>query len=271
MGNHFLMKAKHKVKSNSSLLLTVGAVVGLGTTVYFVARGQMRADDILAERGKMVDLEDKETKIVPGKKEVFDLTWQCYIPAAISTGVTLACIIGSQVISRKQIIGLMGTVGALTASRNQLEEAIREKYGDDALKELKKRMTMKQSDPEEKTVFVRVIAEETGNGDLLCYEGYSGRWFRSSREAVEEAEKTYNHELKENHYSSFNDLYDLFGIEESHFGNEYGYVDTEHESIVDERGVIFENTLVRAADSGKGEDVLYIDIYTYPIEYFYEY
>ena len=275
---NFLSKTKYKIKGKSNVILSIGAILGLGATVVLVARGQMKADAILAERDKVFDSgidpdSEPEVEVVHSKKENFDLTWKCYILPAVSTGFTLFCIIGSHYISMKQIAALSSSLAFMTANRNQLEKAIREKYGDDVLNELKSRMSLR-SGPKEKEkeiIFEKVVAEITGRGDLLCFEGYSGRWFRSSEEAVREAMDRFEEHVKENEYIPFNDLYDLLGIEQSHFGYEYGYLNTEYDDNIEagDEPIRYEINVV--FEEKKGEDVLYLDIYTYPIEYFYEY
>ena len=260
-----------KTKKNSNYILAAGAVIGLGATVYFVAKGQMRADEILAKRKEEADPEIEE---VLTKKELLKMTWKCYIPAAISTGATLFCIVGSTYISAKQIAALTASVAAIRASRDQLEQAIREKYGDEALVELKKKMTLFK--PEKEVVIIKTTAEETGNGDLLCFEGYSGRWFRSSPEAVKKAIDELEDQIRRYDCASLNDFYRFLGIEETHFGNEHGWIDYEYDSCVEEYRDGDDWMPIRIEtfqdfDWHMGEDVLYMDIYTYPIESYYEY
>ena len=82
--------------------------------------------------------------------------------------------------------------------------------------------------------------EETGHGNLLCYETYGGRLFRASEEWVQKAISTfvenYNracrmfdedpaHEYYE--VFSFNDLYKLLNIIGSEFGDRFGYTNIE--------------------------------------------
>ena len=58
---------------------------------------------------------------------------------------------------------------------------------------------------------VRPIIEQTGKGDLLCYESNSGRWFRSSEEFVKKVIDQLNKE------SLFDD-YDTISMDELFIG-----------------------------------------------------
>lgn len=264
MKNNRLKVIKDKAYNNRSLFLTGGAVIGLGTSIFFTARGQMKADEIMAEKRASGEFDE-----TTGKKEKFKATWKCYVPVMISGVLTLICIVTSQYISRKEIAGLAASLGVLAANRDNLEKAIKEKYGEDALVELREKiLPYKKPEVKDGKKEDRFPAEETGNGDLLCYEGYSGRWFRSSKEAVEEAEEAYNLRFKDGEYLSYNDFYELLGIEASHFGHQFGYPNPI-EYYNNENGIEFENSIFY--DEEIGENVLYIDVFTYPFECWFEY
>lgn len=263
-------KLRGKTRKYQPAIMAAGAVVGLGATIFFVARGQMKADDILAEAKRVYDSDrDTDVEVILGKRELFDLTWTCYIPAAISASATLFFIIGGSYISMKQIATLTSSLAFMSASRGKLEEAIKEKYGEDALKELKEKMHIGR--PEKQVVVVKTVAEETGMGDLLCFEGYSGRWFRSSEEAVKEAIRWLQEKVVRDECAAFNDFYDLLKIEQTHFGYEYGWINTAYDSNVEQDGDPIRMELCKVFVEEKGEEVLFIDIYTYPIESWYEY
>ena len=255
--NNRIKILRAKAYNNRSIILTGGAIIGLGATAILTAKGQMKADEIIAE------------KRPSGKKELIKSTYKCYIPAMVSGVLTLVCIVTSQYISRKEIAGLAASLGVLAANRDNLEKAIKEKYGEDALVELREKI-LPYKKPEVKAGKVddRFPAELPGKGDLLCYEGYSGRWFRSCEEAVKEAEEEYNLRFKDGDYLSFNDLYELLGIKSSSFGNKFGYPHP-FEYYNPEDGIEFENSIFY--DEEIGENVLYIDIFTYPFEDWMEY
>ena len=105
--------------------------------------------------------------------------------------------------------------------------------------------------------------EDTGNGEILCLEGYSGRYFYSSFLAVDEALRIWSDAFSKGEYVCFNDLYKLLGIAETHFGWQYGYPANEDyynfkEGIEYECNYIHDPTLDRP--------IYCIDIYLYPME-----
>lgn len=295
MKGKFIYGLKHGLNKNGSLLLAGASLVGFGVTVIFVARGQMKADAVIAERNQLyvsnpfnsddvtvTEGEDvdhiSDTEVVPkiSMREYFDLTWHYYIPAAISGVVTVGCIIGSQYISRRQVAGLMASVAAVTVNRDRLEQIVREKYGDEAIDELKKKLTLTKTPSEDShdilrnDLFIQVPAEETGYGDLLCYEGYFGRWFRSSEEEVRKALDMISEEFKNGMYVSYNDIYDELGIERSDIGYEFGWCHDD-DYYYTERGIQF--LIEKKFDEKRGEDVLafYVKSSEFlPMQGFYE-
>lgn len=61
---------------------------------------------------------------------------------------------------------------------------------------------------------VRPIIEQTGQGELLCYESVSGRWFRSSQESVETAIHTLNQKCENPEYNTIgmDELFDALKL-----------------------------------------------------------
>ena len=88
--------------------------------------------------------------------------------------------------------------------------------------------------------FWRPSIEYTGFGTQLCYEAYGGRWFRSSERKVRDAVDLFCMDLAQGNYINFNDLYAGLGIEQTHFGAQWGYSPD--------------------ADSGWGYSTIYFDV-----------
>lgn len=117
----------------------------------------------------------------------------------------------------------------------------------------------------------RPTIEITGNGNLLCYEGFFGRWFRSSENCVREAMDKFMQLYAEGNYINYNDLYSLLNIAVTHAGNEYGYSPSE------DYRCDMEFDIVRIPEDenfeGMHEEVLVLEPagrYSYPIDCYME-
>ena len=75
----------------------------------------------------------------------------------------------------------------------------------------------------------RPSVEYTGHGNDLIYDGYGGRIFRANekwvRDGCEKFVKRYTD--GDGDWVNYNDLYKLWGIEETDFGAKYGYSPSE--------------------------------------------
>ena len=240
------------VKGKRSLLLTGGTMLGAGLSCYLTAKGQQKADLILAEHaGEDLTWKDK-----------LRLTWKCYIFAGGALGLTIAGIGCNEYINTKEIALLGGSVWALAASKNQLEAAFREKYGDEAVDEIKNKVRQglgfeeKKEVVKPKVVYQYVNAEPTGHGNQLFRDESTGRTFRSSIEHVKWSIETFNMELLENEFATYNDLYSLWGIEETQWGLNNGWIgDYNYDPEKGVRFIIHEPVY----DPKFGETVVYID------------
>lgn len=98
-------------KANSSTILSGIAVAGVFTTAFLVGEATPKAMTLIA------DAEEQKAKSItpmnkPGENvverteltvwESMKATWKCYIPAILSGGLTVACIIGANNISHKK-------------------------------------------------------------------------------------------------------------------------------------------------------------------------
>ena len=206
-------------------------------------------------------------------KEKLKANWKHYIPTGIVAIATCGCIIMSNHISHAEIAGLLGTAAYLTANRKQLEKKLKDAVGEETFDKIKSEIEQKQANRE---LIHHQTIEETGYGNVLCIEGYSGRLFRSSMEHVDEAIMKFKDYFRGNYCCSMNDFYRFLGIEETLFGWQYGYVNNE-EWFYDEEGLDIKAHLIPVNEQVNpdpyNEDIYVIDFDpgSYPMECWQEY
>lgn len=228
-----------------SSLATAGVI---GTGALSIRAGKKTA---------MAELEPKEK------------TWKFYIPPVLSGVATIGCLWADHKISVEQIAVLTVSCGYLAANRDALERQIENRFGKDELHEIKKEVSAEiDHKPWGKITIPRGV-EETGKGNLLVIEGYSGRVFRSSIASVNAGIRAFNKRIKNNHgYCSLNDLYECLGIWQTHFGHQYGWPGNPdyYDDFLDD-GIPLHCEYIEHP-IGLDEPVYYIDIpaYYYPME-----
>jgi hypothetical protein len=67
----------------------------------------------------------------------------------------------------------------------------------------------------------------TGNGDVMCYDDLTGRYFFSSMEKLRSAVNTINKKILDSGYASLTELYDEFGLKATAFSEEVGWKDNQ--------------------------------------------
>lgn len=223
------------ISKNKSGILTVLTSVGVAATGYLGVRAGKKSEK-------------------DGEK------WTNYIPVAAVGTVTIAGIVVNHRINVKQIAALGATAAYLAANRDAIEESVKERFGEDALNDIRADARKKTADVDRRSL----VAETTGNGDLLCFEGYSGRWFRSDEESVRKAIRTLDERFRDGEYLCLNDFYELLGIEPTHFGHQFGWAANEDYYDYKRDGIAIKATFMN--DLSRNEPVLAIEIFTYPME-----
>lgn len=208
--------AQKLVADNSPTILTVAAVAGVLTTVVLVAKAAPKAHmDILNEQSERADELDLTDKVL--------LSYRHYIPATVTGGITIACIIGANTINMKRTSALAGAVG--------LSEIAFKNYRDKVVEHIGEKKETKVHDEVMQDVVSRnPLADNqviiTGNGTALFLDNFAERYFESDMESVRRAVNDINEQIFGSDSASLNDFYNRIGIKGSKIGDEVGWTQT---------------------------------------------
>lgn len=208
-----LMKdASRYLKTNSSSILTGCAVAGLVTTAALAIKGTFDASEKIEEA-----VEEKQEPLT--KKEVAKTVWKSYIPM-VATGVATAwCIIGAQKINAEKFYA-MASVASMTHARfDEYKDAVIAKFGEAKEAEVQHEIARKQIE-EHPVSSCEVI---NVGGDVLCFDAWSGRYFRSTMEKIRGAVNDVNADINRGTASSLNDFYYLINLGSNDGGDFYGW------------------------------------------------
>jgi hypothetical protein len=218
-------KAQHLkflVGDNSPLILTSMGVVGTVGTAYLTGRASFKAARILDQENTEfpveVDLEyeDEEGDLV--KDEILKtnlstvgkvkLVWKLYIPPVAAGATTIACIVAANKISSKKIAALALAGGISERAFQEYKDKVIEKLGD--RQDTKIRDEIAQDRVNKNTTSQQVVL--AGDGEVLCFDLTSGRYFKSTVEDIKRAENKVNWELIHYGYSNLTTFYDELGL-----------------------------------------------------------
>ena len=256
----------HTIKIHGPAILTVLGCVGVPVTAYLSGKAAVKSNDMEWNELEIRKVMKQDPAPLTTKDRI-SLCWKNYIPTVISGGLTIASIIGSNRLSAKEIAMLSASCAGLMSYKAQLEQEIRKRYGEEVLEDIRKSV-------DEKHAKVLIYPEDTGNGDLLCFDAFGGRWFYSSEDAVNMALCELNDEFMNESieldndsvlrggYRCYNDLYQKWGISETHFGWMWGWPPNPD---------YFDGPILWRVQKVEGfqqldEPVLIIEPLTYPME-----
>lgn len=200
---------KRIVRDATPFVLTGAAIVGVGLTGFFAAKGALKARDILES--------EKELES-PFKRKV-ELTWKEFVPALSAAAVTGACVVGLHGVLGRRIASIAAATTVVETQLNKLKTAVK----DVATPQLREEIQNAAARPAAREMEPPVAADDLAEGSQLCFEAYSGRYFIASMEDVRGGINDVNAQINSNFYASLNDLYDALGLERLRYGDDVGW------------------------------------------------
>lgn len=209
-----LVKNAGKLASdNSPAILTAISVAGVvSTTVLAVKATPEAMRDIWDAESEMTDLLTPKDKV--------KLCWKHYVPALTMGAMTIACIISANTISTKRNAALMSLYTFTEKSLHEYQEKVKETFGEN--KEQKVRDDIAQDRVNADPVSSKQVII-TGNGDVLCYDTLSGRYFENNIESIRQAVNSLNQLILMDGYASQNEFHHLIGLPPTKLGEELGW------------------------------------------------
>ena len=212
--SNFFSSVSNFTSKHAPEILTGLGIVGMTATTVLAVQATPKALRILEERKK------EEPNI--SKIEIVKSCWKCYVPAVVSGIVSTACLIGASSVSARRYVALTTAYKlsetALTEYRDKVVETIGEKkeqnIRDKVASDIVKKTPVSNSE-----VFI------TSNGESLCFDPMSSRYFTSSIEKIRKAVNEINRQMLQHicGSASLNDFYDELDIPHTEVGDILGW------------------------------------------------
>lgn len=207
-----------QASKRSPELLTAASVAGLIGTVVFAIRASRRATLIVDQFREEYAPEN------PPKKEVLKKLGLVYLPTIAMGGITIACIISANRISAKRNAVLAGLYSASEYALNEYQKKVVQTIG-----ESKERSV--RSEIAKDRILNNPVSENqvimTGGGETLCYDSWSGRYFKGDPEKIRRAENEINRQVLLDMWVSVNEFYYQLGLAPTKSGEHVGW-DVDH-------------------------------------------
>lgn len=194
------------LKKNAPAILTAAACIGTVTTAVLTARGATLA----IERTGTYCRENLRSPEDLDWKEKFTISYRCYIPAAIAGVSTLVAIVAANRVQYARgaafALAYAGSEKAFARYRDAVAEVVKPKDREKIKTRVAEKALEDAGEPVSGTVLV------AASGDVLCYDVFSGRYFRSDIETIRRVENNINGQLNTECYASLNEFYTGLGL-----------------------------------------------------------
>lgn len=213
-------RAEKLVVDNSPAILTGVGVVGTLTTALLAGKASIKAVRILENEQRFRNMRIEVSRRTITGREKVALTWKVFVPPAVVGTITIAAIIGSNRIGARRAAALAAAYAVSERAVEEYKQKVLDHLG--ARKEQKLHDEMIQDRVDRNPVQSKEVIL-TGNGDVLCQDSYSGRYFRSNAEAIRKAVNDINQRVISDNYASLSDFYELIGLPTTAQSDEVGW------------------------------------------------
>lgn len=207
---------RRNLKAHSPVILSITAGVGTIATAYLTGRASFKAAKIIRKYEKKVTYADNRERL----KERTKLVWKLYIPPALTTVGTIACIAGSNRVGNSKTLAAQS---ALAVSQQMFAD-----YRDKVVEEIgsHKDRAIRDKIAEERVHNDPPCSQDAilmGSGNVLCCELYTMRYFNSDMETLRRAQNDINSKLNKHDYATLDDFYYAIHISGTSHSGQIGW------------------------------------------------
>lgn len=215
------------IEKNSPQILTGLGVAGVVSTAIMTGRATVEAVDICREKERLLascsdpDILDEFDKfqahpIVQKAK----WTWKCYIPPFLMGATSIACIIGAQSVNTKRNAALATLYSLTKSTLDDYQEKVVETIGEKKEELIRGEVDQKRLEEKPKS---EAMIFGVRQGNTLCFDKLSGRYFMHDMEKIRRVVNDLNHDLMGVMWVPLNDFYYALGLEGIKLGEEIGW------------------------------------------------
>lgn len=219
---------------NSPAILTGLGVTGTLTAVFLTGKATFKAAHILRVAEDLRG-EDQELDF----KQKFEMTWKCYVPAAGTTVMAIACMVAANHVGVRRAAALASAYNIAQRGFDEYKDKIVEKLGEKKEQAFRDELAQDRvtaNPPSQSTIVI------TGDGDVLCRDEWSGRYFESDMETLKKAENDTNYQMIHSDYASLSEYWGRLGLPKTAESDEVGWcsgdrkLEVEYSTSTDDKG-----------------------------------
>jgi Family of unknown function (DUF6353) len=224
-----IKRTTYIIDQNSTGILTGIGVVGTVSTAVLTGRASFKAAGMIEKEhfnrlGKGVERlnNDEPSGDVDEltAKEKLELVWPQFIPPVGVGTITIFSIVMANRLASKEAAALAAAYSLSERAFTEYKEKVVEKLGEGKEQSVRDEIAQGRLNDQPVNTSEVII---TGNGDVLCMDALSGRYFESTMESIRQAENKINHELITRDYTSLSHFYEEIGLSPTAMSDNVGW------------------------------------------------
>lgn len=212
------------IKRSPEILTGIG-IAGMLTTTIMAVQATPKALMLIENEKKVND--SVELRSI----DYIRIAWRPYIPAGIIGTLSIVCLIGASTVNARRNTALATAYSIAETSLKDYQSKVVETIGE------KKEQIIRDAVAKEHIDKNQVKENEViivGDGETLCFDVLSGRYFKSKIERIKKAEADLNKRMRDEMYISLNDFYYEIGLPLIKIGEDIGW-NIDREGYIDLR------------------------------------
>lgn len=214
-----MIKQAGRLVSHHSPAILVGAgAAGVAFTAFLTAKASFKAARIIDREQQRLDEEEISRPLE--MKEKVELVWRVFIPPVGTAVLTVGAIICAHRVSIRRAAVITAAYEISTRAFEEYREQVIDTVGEKKERGIQEHLSQRRVDqgyPQATHVVV------LGTGDILCYEPYTDRTFKSDHETIRRAVNDVNSKINNQGYALLTDFYDSVGLNRTSISDEIGW------------------------------------------------
>lgn len=219
--NWIARKIPRKISSNSSVILTVMSIVGIGLTCYTAYKAGQKVNDKLEEI-----YESCEEGEEPTAKEIAKVVAPLFVPVIFAALGTGTCVVANYFIEANRLAASGAACALYKDSYDRYHKYASEVIGEEKDHEIREKVANEQAEERMRNHVFRdnEITIDDLEGELF-YEPLSSRYLITSKQKVADSVNRMNEEMIGGReiYKSLNEWYAYLGLRSTDIGHELGW------------------------------------------------
>lgn len=220
--------AKQFMADNATTILTAGGVVGtVGTAVLAGRAGYKAGQTILHTKGEIyAEQFQREPQDNPvlfenielSKRDTILAFFPDVIPVVITGGLTCTAIIFANRMSAQKAAALAAAYGLSEKQFREYRDKVQEKLTGPKAQSIDDELAQDRVNGNPNSQQIIIV-----EGEVLCYDEMTDRYFRSTAERIRRAVNKTNEAVIQEDGVTASFFYDLLGLDETVWSNEVGF------------------------------------------------